>query len=342
MPKTRLFFLLAFLVAFTRCSTDIDLYADYKQQPVIYGLLDARADTNFVKITRAMYVQGDAYQVAVNPDSSNYPGKLDARLVEYCNGDSVREIMLDTLTAHNKAQGIFYAPSQKLYYTTEPLPMNGKNKKYSYLLRVVFPDRVLTTKTDLVGNASFDVQSLAVNFSKDYFGTRQPFLFRPAINAGFYQVSMAFTFLEQRTPDGDSVPRTVAWNVGYWNESDLSTHMEGNYYVFYYKPETFYEMVRDFIGADTAIAGLKRYITDYPMEITIAAGGEKLRQYVYNNSTANGFLPGDNEFSLIDGGYGVFSSRMIAKRKVRLGGTTVPDLLARRYWGFKFIGGKDE
>lgn len=334
------FLCLAAVIAINACSTDIDLYADYKEVPIVYGILDARADTNFIKITRAFYVEGDAYQVATNPDSSNYPGKLDVRLIEYCNGDSIREIILDTITIHNKEQGIFYAPDQKLYYTAEPLNMNGKTGNYSYKLKAVLPKSTLSTSAKLVGNPGFDVQSLGVNFSKEYFGTRRPFLFRPAINASFYQAIMSFTFLEQRTPDGDSVPRTMVWDVGYWYEQDLSMHMEGSCYVFYYRPETFYEMLRDFIGGDTNIVGLKRYITDFPVEVTIAAGGNKLRQYIYNNNVSNGFHPGDNEFSLINGSYGVFSSRMTARRSVRLAGETVPELVAEHKWGFKFIGGE--
>ncbi|MCR5660451.1 MAG: hypothetical protein K6G25_14140 [Bacteroidales bacterium] len=342
MKKVSIVFFLSFMALFFSCSSDIDLYADYKEVPIIYGLLDATADTNFVKITRAFYVQGDAYQIALNPDSSNYPGKLDARLVEYCNGDSIREILLDTITLHNKEQGIFYAPSQKLYYTTESLCMNGTNNKYSYRLKIVFGDHTLVTEADMVGNGGFDVQSLAVNFSKEYFNSiPRRFLFRPAINAGFYQVSMAFTFLEQRTPDSDSISRTMYWDLGYWNESALSTHTDEGYYVFYYRPEVFYEMLHEFIGGDTMVTGLRRYITDYPVEVCITAGGEKLRQYAYNNNTSNGFSQGDTEFSLIDGSYGVFSSRMTIRHAVRLAGETVPELVAERKWGFKFIGGLD-
>ena len=85
---------------------------------------------------------------------------------------------------------------------------------------------------------------------------------------------------------------------------------------------------------------MKRYIDDYPIEVTIAAGGEKLRQYIYENDPSNGFVGGDNEFTLIDDGYGVFSSRTTIKRYVRLGGETVPDLVKERKWGFKFIGGE--
>lgn len=339
----RLYFILClpFMALFSACSTDIDLYADYKQVPIIYGLLDANADTNFVKITRAFYVEGDAYQVALNPDSSNYPGKLDARLVEYCNGDSVREIVLDTITVRKKEQGTFYS-AQKMYYTTEALGRNWSHRRYSYKLKVVLPERTLTTKADLIGGDSYGVQSLGVNFSQEYFhAPARRFLFRPAINAGFYQVSMSFTFLEQRTPDGDSVPRTLHWDLGYWNEVTLAENMDEGCYVFTYRPEMFYAILGEFIGGDTILdQGLKRYITDYPVEVCIVAGGEKLRQYIYNNNDASGSAYGDPELSLIDGGYGVFSSRMTTRSKVRLGGETVPELMAMRGWGFKFIGGQ--
>ena len=44
---------LACMAMFNACSTDVELYADYKDIPVIYGLLDATADTNYVRINRA-------------------------------------------------------------------------------------------------------------------------------------------------------------------------------------------------------------------------------------------------------------------------------------------------
>lgn len=342
--KMKRFFLLLFLplaVLFFSCSTDINLYAEYKEVPIVYGLLEANVDTNYIKITRAFYVEDDAYQVALNPDSSNYPGKLDVRLVEYCNGDSLREIILDTITLHNKQQGFFYSPNQKMYYTTEPLGWNEKNKTYSYWLKIALPQGDISTKADMVGSAAFGPQSLAVNFSQQYFGIPRKFLFYPAANATIYDISMSFTFLEQRTPDSDSVPRTMSWKIGTFTKDYFYLNSDGDYYIFPYFPEVFYAHLIEFLGADTAIAGLTRYIGDYPVEVAIAAGGEKLRQYVYNNSTSNGFTPGDNEFTLIDGGYGVFSSRMTARENVRLGGETVPELVAKTNWGFKYIGGRE-
>ena len=341
MKRLYIIICLPLAALFFACSTDIDLYAEYEEKPIIYGLLDSYADTNYIKITRSFSVHGDAYLTATNPDSSDYPGKLDVRMIEYCNGDSIREIVFDTITIHNKEQGIFYAPHQKLYYTTEPLGINRNGKNYSYRLTVVLPDRTLTSETKMVGDNYFNVQSLGMNFSKEYFGTNRPFLFRPATNADIYHVTIKFTYLERRTPDGDSVPRTMTWDKGNYFESNLIYHMMEDCYVFYYRPEEFYAHLREFIGGDT-IGGVRRFITDYPVEVIIDAGGEELSQYIYLNDPYNGVPLGDNDLALIDGGYGVFSSRMRVKRGIRLGGETVPDLVAMTNWGFKFIGGDKE
>lgn len=331
--------LISFLVS---CTQEVDVYAPYEEVPIIYGLLDANADTNYIKITRAFYALGDASQVAMNPDSSNYPGRLDARLTEYCNGEMTRVIVLDTITIYNKQEGVFYAPAQKLYYTAENLCKNTSNSLYSYRLDVVFPHDTISTRCDIVGNSGFKEQSLAFNFSKQYFGTHRPFKFYPAINAKIYQVQMAFTFMEQRSPDSDSIPRTMIWDICTHEDSYFSSNMDEDCYVFTYRPESFYEVLGNFIGGDTSIVGLSRFISDYPVELIITAGGDKLRKYVYYNDPANLITPGDNEFTLIDGGYGVFSSRMTRRSRLRLAGETVPDLLEMTNWGFKFMGGEKD
>ena len=341
VKKCVLILIFPFFFFLVSCAKDINLYADYKEVPVVYGLLDANADTTFIKITRAFYVQGDdAAQIAMNPDSSNYPGKLDVRLTEFCNGDSVRQLILDTITIGDKQPGMFYAPKQKLYYTTERLCKNTKNETYQYKLTIQLRDRTLVSVTDMVGSGAFKVKSLAVNYSMAYFGVNKALEFYPATNACSYDVSMSFTFKEQRTPWDDSIPRTMIWKLGTYSNFELSTHIVDDYYQIFYRPEKFYEQLKDFLGADTAIAGLSRFIGDYPVEIIIDAAGPELTHYIEWSSIGNYGTQGGNDFTLIDGGVGLFSSRMTTSRKVRLAGTTVPDLLDHRNWGFKFSGGE--
>ena len=96
-----------------------------------------------------------------------------------------------------------------------------------------------------------------------------------------------------------------------------------------------------FIGGDTAVPGLKRYIGDYPVEVAITAGGDKLWHYVYTNSVVDDMFSGGSNFSLMEDAYGVFSSRATVRGKARLAGETVPELTSKTNWGFVFIGGKD-
>ena len=332
-------FLLVLAMLSASCKHEVDLYAEYRELPIIYGLLDGSADTNYVKITRAFYTLGDATQVALNPDSSNYPGRLDVRLTEYCNGEQTREIVLDTITIHNKQEGLFYAPAQKLYYTAEPLHLNYKDDRYSYMLSVALPDSTLHTHTEIVGSRSFKVKSLGVNFSHEYFGTRRPFYFYPAVNAYYYDVEFKFSFKERRTPDSDSVLRSMSWKVAQYEDYYFAHHMSEDAYVFNYRPETFWMVLKEFLGDDTLTDGVVRYIGDYPIEVSVAACGKNLREYMYFNDPANGVAPGDPEFSLIHGGYGVFSSRITLRKKLRLGGETIPELLKNKYYGFSFMGG---
>jgi hypothetical protein len=140
------FSLLASLVVVNACSSDVELYADYKDVAIIYAMLDHRSDTNYVKITRAFCGTNDdpidASKVALIYDSSNYPGKLDTRIIELRStyGGSYestgREIILDTMTIRNKEEGVFYAPDQMVYYTTEPLNSGTNGQKYKYYTSV--------------------------------------------------------------------------------------------------------------------------------------------------------------------------------------------------------------
>ena len=100
------------LLGLFSCSTDVDLYADYKDVPVVYGMIDVTADTNFIKITKAFCGNNDnpinANEAALVYDSSNYSEKLNAYIVELQSGsghtyqETGRTFILDTLTIHDK------------------------------------------------------------------------------------------------------------------------------------------------------------------------------------------------------------------------------------------------
>lgn len=326
-------------VMLASCSTDVDLYAEGKDVPIIYGLLDALADTNYIKITHAIKPDDNPLNAAADPLQNDYPGKLDVRLTEFCNGDSTRQIILDTITIHNKQEGHFYAPAQKLYYTTEPLCQNTPSKHYSYRLAIKLPDRTLVTNADMVGSNEFRIASGTADFSGGYLKALGELWFAPAENGGVYDITMTFTFYERRTFTSDTVKRTIQWPLGSFYATQLAHQMENGVYVVRYRHDCLYDELEKVLGDDTLVPGLRRYIIDRPITVTVQAGGEHLARYRYYHEMSNGSFLDDGNFTMMDGAYGVFSSKMTRSRTLRLGGTTVPELTEKTKWGFKYIGG---
>ena len=71
------------------CSTEVDLTAPYDSIPVVYGLLELQADTQWVKINRTWLGEGNQLLAAQVADSSEYPaGSVDARIVEWVPSSS--------------------------------------------------------------------------------------------------------------------------------------------------------------------------------------------------------------------------------------------------------------
>jgi len=334
------FSVLLLVALFCSCSTDVELYADYKEIPVVYGLIDAQADTNFVKITRAFCGTNDnpinAFEVAQVYDSSNYPGKLDAFFVELqkVQGQGFqptgRTFYLDTLTVHNKEDGLFYAPHQKLYYTTERFKTNN----YRYKLYVVTPYYDTVTSEISVLEGDINVSSQA-SFQSAPTNSHSTVLFSSTEAAVLYEIGMRFNYLESH--GGPLVKKQVTWSFAPRSLSEYEK-VEGteNYYYQYYSPNILFNYLERAIGNDTVWddnhPNVTRYIDDFEVFIA-AAGSDFYAFYQYLQTTQNG-LSLSSEYNNIEGGYGLLSSRIFVSKVVPLSSTAKLDLF-NKPWGFR-------
>jgi hypothetical protein len=323
------------------CSTKVDLYADYKDIPIVYGLLDATQDTNFVKIVRAFSgsdeASVDASQVALIPDSNNYPGKLDARIYRYRKGygneyvlddnNSLAHdngvIFLDTITIHDKEDGAFYSPNQKVYYATQGILPNTNSKTYRYRLVVLKGNDTISSETGIVGGENFKISNSQISFVAEETDKTGKINFFPAENASVYNMEINFRYKE--TLQGVSTYKTLHYSFGMKNIQDL--HEENGVYFIAYNQNLLFNMIR------TAIAGNPYQTTyTYPKEnsltISLAAGGDELYNYIQINQAAGGLSQTVPDYTNINGGYGVFSSRININKTVKLSSRTVADLVS--------------
>ena len=345
MKKQICFFsLLASLVVVNACSSDVELYADYKDVAIIYAMLDHRADTNYVKITRAFCGTNndpiDASEVALIYDSSNYPGKLDTRIIELRStyGASYestgREIILDTMTLHNKEEGVFYAPDQMVYYTTEPLNSGTNGQKYKYRLIVVKPNGdTVTAATKMIGNEELAITTKKVEFQASPTDNVEKAFFKIESETGLFEIGMQFNYLEQH--EGQEMKRKhISRSFG---SSDV-IHLGGDYYCVEYSLNWLFNTLAIAIDGDT-IADLNhpnvvRYVDDFVFSVS-AAGEDLYNYYAANQAQQSNPVGFVSVYSNIDGGYGLFSSRTTVKKVVNMSNSTLNDLFAKTSWGFQ-------
>ena len=333
-------------LVFCSCSTDVDLYADYKDTPVIYGLLNAQADTNFIKITRAFCGTNDnpinAFEVAPIYDSSNYPGKLDAFFVELKSVQGQpfqptgRRFFLDTLTIHDKEEGLFYAPHQLLYYTDEHFNTKNDSEKYRYKLYVIKPDYDTITAETSVVRGDIGVSTSIVNFQSASSSVLSSFIFSSTEEAVLYEFGMRFNYWEEHTGQ-PMQKKSVSWSYSPRTlEGYEKVAGSENLYKMYYSVNMLFNRLEQVIGNDTVWddnhPNVKRYIDSF--DVLIAAAGEDFSMYYqYLQSAMNG-LSLTTEYSNVEGGYGILSSRIFKRKEVALSSGTKLDLF-RKPWGFQ-------
>ena len=137
-------------VTWIGCSTEVDLTAPYDSLPVVYGLLEVEADTQWVKINRTWLGDGNQLLAAQVADSSEYAaGAVDARIVELVPSSSGiilgnelptgREWTLrDTVVDNKETTGAFFGPSQRVYFA--PTQEESLRDDMLYRLEMTLPD----------------------------------------------------------------------------------------------------------------------------------------------------------------------------------------------------------
>ncbi|MBO4328184.1 MAG: hypothetical protein J5831_02095 [Bacteroidales bacterium] len=328
--------LVAMAAAFQACSTDVDIYADYKDITIIYGLLDPNQDTNFVKINRAFLGPGDANDIATIADSCNYPGKLDSKIIVYRapltgnNYEKMRVYQLDTLTVHDKDLGMFYAPDQLVYYTTGRIFTDDERFKYKYELQVDRGDTLITATTSVVGGKSLFMTPGLLNFSS--LADLGKLKWTECPNTALYDILIRFHYAEV----GPTIDTT--WHVvDCYSRTAVETTLpvENGMYIMNYPCSSLFSSLPMEMGDDTLKLNVERIFMEPSIEVVLSAGGEELNNYIMVNGNNSSIVQTIPEYTNINGGYGVFSSRTQYFHHAKLSSQTVLELLSHTNWGFR-------
>lgn len=308
------FIFLIILVAFSfnRCSNEIDLYSDYKEITIVYGLLDISDDTVWVKVTRAFLGPGNALLIAQIPDSSNYSHKLPVSLTGRKNGSDLAPIVFDTITIRNKKAGdsVFYFPNQLMYYSTANL-----DKEATYTLKIDRNGEFITAQTPVINN--FDITKPVNKIS--FTSPTGEIEWNSGQNARRFEANMFFNYTEWAPGYNDTLAFRVNWFLGV----ELSKNTDGGENMsISYSGDSFYNLLKNEIPQ---VPNVKRWAGN--VDVVISSASQEFHTYIEVNNADGNILQEVPLYTNIENGIGIFGSRHTVSRSYGLSVQSEKDLV---------------
>ncbi len=323
------------------CSTDFDLNAPYQPIPVVYGLLDQSADTQFVKINKSFIGDGNNAEYASINDSLLF-SSVSARVEERLNGSLSNTYYLEELWVGSLDDGMFYEDSQKVYYFVPSAPLNDE-ALYRLVIETAELGEPITAETYLIDGSGLDFNNIFkltlgwnglqlsdVDLGTDlYYDPQIKWVTAP--RGKRYELLMKFNYLEFTT--ASSTLKTIYWklstqtSVGASGGDDMHYNLNG---------EAFFEMISSRLdGYANEAAVLKREVKG--VEFIVSTGNEDLNLYMEVNEPATGVVTERPSFTNIDGGIGLFASKYKTSVSAHLSDGTLLELCKGQITsGFKF------
>jgi len=289
------------------CSTDFDVTADWKEITIVYGLLDASKDVQYIKINKAFLGDNvNAEDVAQIADSVYHEVPVSAILKEVDEFGNIDEtITLELVDAESegfdKEEGTF-ANSPFYLYKTDYI-LDAEN---IYQLEIE-TDRgnIITSETPLIDELR--ILSPSNNIEINLVASSDKFVLRWKTNdiAAIYDLDMYVVFEETLDIDGEEQTRldSIKWDV--------------------FSNKTPTQIINNTIEEDVQIPTLLNFMAD---ELTVPenlvlreflsfsfvfhAGGEELKKFNEVTQAQIGIVSSQAtpNYSNLEGSLGLFST----------------------------------
>ncbi|MBK8582849.1 MAG: DUF4249 family protein [Flavobacteriales bacterium] len=317
-----LLFACATALLLNSCSTDLDVAAPYKENTVVYALLDKGTTIQFVKINKAFLGPGNALVYASVADSSEYTDEqLQAEVQEIKNGAVVNTYLLqDTLLDHDP--GIFAGPQHKLYYFNAVLDSTA-----TYRLNATAKGNTVFAETNIVARVqpTGSIVPLPLRLVSTGGGSYVSQIIRWNSSVNGKRYDLAYRFNWDEVIGADTIPKSFTQQLG----TVVAANTAGNEALeLPFSGESFFQSVGTRVGTTPGVS--KRIFRG--VDILWAVAGQDLHVYLQLNSPISGLVEDRPVYSNIDNGYGLFSSRRFYElNNKQLDATTVVELVEGQY-----------
>ena len=293
-----------FAVILTSCETDFDVNAEWEEVTVVYGLLDAGDEmkTQQIKISKAFLGKMDALQMAQYADSINFEkGELAVKVIRVKNNGITDTIALDEVpTLRN--DGVFN--DSIIVYTFENNNFLNSNSIYELLIKNNITGNEVSSTTNIISGFNFDM------------GAGFPFGF---IETWIPGNPSATKFSSTVVTWGNSNDNGVQYQIELifnYNENDIAKNLiytssvleETN--IFEFEGEKFFNFLKNELVKDPLIE--RKFLS---IDLIMKVGSEDLKTYRIINEEITGIVQERPQFTNINNGIGLFSSRFTKNRE---------------------------
>ena len=316
------------------CEDEVDLLAPYKATPVIFGVLDYTADTQFVRINKTYLGAGDANIYAQVKDSVEYDQsevdvwliKKELENVQFGIFEVLDSIQLQYIELPSRDPGLFYNENVGFYYTTEDLftagelsaitsPTSGNNNLF-YEIRASIRGKVYRGQTDFPTIALNDIsRPLPIGTPgvsrQDYYSggnyRQLDFRYTNRERSERYQSTHRIVY-DYNTIDGDLVTDQISdFRLGVRSSGSNGESSEVTF-----NAQSVYEFFGNQIKSNPEIAKVR--IKKFEFRLTAAS--QTLDTYIEVANPISDFTPVLRSYTNLDNGaIGIFGARATVARE---------------------------
>ena len=320
---------LSSIALFASCDNDLQIIADWKDIPVVYGILNAEDSVHYIKLNKAFLGRGDVMMMAQAFDSLHYAGEdVGLRLLEQeyglipsQNGEgwlTLNEIELEPTDEFEKPEGAFSSPTQIIYKSSAQINTQALYSAQVYrksndtLIAFTKNPIAILSAVKLTRPNSFSPLTITAN------GYVPKVEWKSVSGGDMYELSMNFNYMEfPVSGDSDTLYKSIEFNF----QSRLSSNSDGgekmSHSIDFHQFLNFIAsnipedptVRRLVVGTIPAQVASGFAITHACLEFELLAAGEDLSTYLVLNQNSSSLVLERPEYSNIENGIGILSSR---------------------------------
>lgn len=278
------------------CNPEIDLTAEYKDIPVVYGLLNRDEPMQYIRIQKAFLLNGNVLDAANVADSNKYdPSDLLVRIVavDPLTGEDGDTIHFTHRPEYLTQPGAVFPQNSAMLYASNEKP---QAPKWRLEVENVKRNTVTTAETNIV----YGMKWIKPNGSGFVpFTGAYTLMWTANASAAIYQPEITFRWMEVDSITGASRPDSLIWALIIQEATpdyaaNMLTIQENDFFKY--------------VGAKVPVKhGVKRVIGS--LSFKIMGGTKELGRYIDATKPSIGLIQEKPAYTNIQGGLGIFSSR---------------------------------